>query len=491
MIGLELEPLMSGFEYDIYSLIKAFYPMEEIKTDFDEASLVIGVKYKREMDRDSGKLVISWDDKLEGVEERRLLDVSEAERKGDRKTVKNCLKRELYRMLSEKTGKMLPWGTLTGIRPAKIPYGMLESGCSEGEISDFMRNTYLTGEEKIGLSMEIAKRERELLQKIAYQNGYSIYIGIPFCPTRCLYCSFTSYPLKAWEKRVDSYLDALCREMDAVSKMKWMEGKRIHTVYLGGGTPTTLKPEQMERLLEKLTEVFDLSGNLEFTVEAGRPDSITREKLLVLQRYGVSRISVNPQTMNQKTLDLIGRQHTVEQTREAFWMARDCGFTNINMDVITGLPGETQEDMEDTMQELAKLKPDSVTVHSLALKRASRLNEQKEQYADSIRLNDAKISAVMEQYARGMGLVPYYLYRQKNITGNLENVGYAVPDKVGIYNILMMEEKQTIVALGAGSVSKRVYPDGRIERCENVKDVASFIERIDEMIERKRKLLAD
>ena len=211
--------------------------------------------------------------------------------------------------------------------------------------------------------------------------------------------------------------------------------------------------------------------------------------MLFRSQYGVNRISVNPQTMNQKTLDLIGRQHTTEQTKEAFWLVRECGFTNINMDIITGLPGETKEDMEFTMQELAKLKPDSVTVHSLALKRASRLKEQQEQYADYISRNDEKITAMTERYAREMGLQPYYLYRQKNMTGNLENVGYASAGKAGIYNILIMEEVQTIVACGAGSISKRVYPDGCIERCENVKDVSQYIERIGEMIERKRVLL--
>ncbi len=490
MIKLDLEPLMAGFEYDIYSLVKAFYPTEEIKTDSmeeTEVSLWIGIKYKTEEEL----LLITWEDRQKGEKEQRLVEVLKAEQNGDRKAIKNCLKRGIYQILSEKTKKELPWGTLTGIRPVKIPYAMLEEGKSEEEIAYFIQNTYLTGEEKIRLSIEIAKRERELLKGIDYQNGYSLYIGIPFCPTRCLYCSFPSYPLKSWEKRVDQYLDALCWELEAVSQMLWVQGKQITTVYFGGGTPTTLTPKQMERLLKKVTETFDLRGSREFTVEAGRPDSITKDKLQVLYQYGVGRISVNPQTMNQATLDLIGRQHTVKQTQEAFQMARECGFTNINMDIITGLPGEKKEDMEYTMQELAKLKPDSVTVHSLALKRASRLNEQKEQYANYSSRNDAEITTMTERYAREMGLLPYYLYRQKNMTGNLENVGYAAIDKVGIYNILIMEEKQSIVACGAGSVSKRVYPDGRIERSENVKDVALYIGKIDEMIERKRKLLTD
>lgn len=488
MIGLELDSFTKGFEYDIYSLVKAFYPKEDIGTDYDNtASAVIEAGYECEFDRIN--LVITWKDRKDSTEKRLWEDISEFERNADRKTVKSCLKRTLYHILSEKTGKMLPWGTLTGIRPTKIPFAMLEEGKSEEEIADFMKTEYLTSKEKIALSIEIAKRERKILKNIDYKDGYSIYIGIPFCPTRCLYCSFTSYPLKVWEKRVDEYVDALCREIDAVSEI--MRDKKLNTVYMGGGTPTTLNPEQMDRLLTKLKAAFDFKNNQEFTVEAGRPDSLTKEKLMVLKKHGVTRISVNPQTMKQETLDLIGRQHTVEQTVEAFWMARECGFTNINMDLITGLPGETREDMEYTMQKLTELKPDSITVHSLAVKRASRLNELKEQYAAYASINDNEVAAMMERYARSMDLVPYYLYRQKNMTGNLENVGYAALDKAGIYNILIMEEKQTIVALGAGSITKRVFPDGRIERCDNVKDVSQYIERIEEMIERKRVLLKD
>ena len=222
-------------------------------------------------------------------------------------------------------------------------------------------------------------------------------------------------------------------------------------------------------------------------MEAGRPDSITRGKLEVLKKYGVDRISVNPQTMNQKTLDLIGRRHTVGQTVEAYKLARECGFDNINMDLITGLLGETKDDMEYTMRRIEELRPDSLTLHSLALKRASRLNEKKEEYEGYESLNTKEVSEMLDGYARSMGLAPYYLYRQKNMTGNLENVGYATLDKAGIYNILIMEDKQTILALGAGGTTKVVFPDGeRIERIDNVKSVELYIERIDEMIERKR-----
>ena len=247
----------------------------------------------------------------------------------------------------------------------------------------------------------------------------------------------------------------------------------------------------MDRLLTKIETSFDRTYLQEFTVEAGRPDSITREKLQVLLDHGIDRISINPQTMKDETLQIIGRHHTAEQTREAYKLAREMGFSHINMDLIVGLPGEDCEDVERTMEELRVLAPDSITIHSLAIKRAARLNLFKEKYEEMGLHNNMQIMDMTARVCAEMGLFPYYLYRQKNMAGNFENVGYAKADKAGIYNILMMEEKQTIVACGAGSVSKRVYPDGRIERCENVKDVSQYIERIGEMIERKRVLLED
>ena len=271
---------------------------------------------------------------------------------------------------------------------------------------------------------------------------------------------------------MDSYLDALEKELDYVA-VKFGK-KHLNSIYIGGGTPTTLEPYQLDRLIRKIRCSFDLSHCLEFTVEAGRPDSITREKLETLKKWDITRISINPQTMKQETLDIIGRHHTVEQTIESFKLARSLG-----------------------LEQVKALKPDNLTVHSLALKRAARLNMFKEDYKDYKMVNTTEHMNLTAEYAKEMGLEPYYLYRQKSMAGNLENVGYASPGKAGIYNILIMEEKQTIVACGAGASTKRVWnepnPDGthRIERCENVKDVAQYIERIDEMIERKQKLFAE
>ncbi|MBQ7433925.1 MAG: coproporphyrinogen dehydrogenase HemZ [Lachnospiraceae bacterium] len=401
---------------------------------------------------------------------------------------KNVVKRAVYTLLCDLTGHTLPWGSLTGIRPTKIAMTMAEQGASDEDILTHYREAYFCSEEKAVLSLEIAHREMEILKDIDYQNGYSLYIGIPFCPTTCLYCSFTSYPIGKWRSQVDAYLDCVFREIDYVAEA--FADKKLNTIYFGGGTPTTLEADQLERLIVKVKESFDLTWLQEFTVEAGRPDSITREKLEVIKRQGISRISINPQTMKDETLKIIGRQHTVAQIRQVYQMAREAGLDNINMDIILGLPDETVEDVEHTMQALAELAPDNITVHSLAVKRAARLNTAKADYSQYHMENSDEMMAVAERYARMLGLEPYYLYRQKNMSGNLENVGYAKPGKAGIYNILIMEEKQTIVALGAGATTKAVFGD-RIERCENVKDIHNYMDRIEEMIERKKKLFAD
>ncbi len=405
----------------------------------------------------------------------------------ERTDAKNKIKRRLYALLLERTGKMLPWGSLTGIRPTKIALTRLYQGMTDDEIARFMKNSYYASDEKIALSIDIAKREKSLLEKIDYQRGYSLYIGIPFCPTTCLYCSFTSYPIDQWKERTDLYLDALFRELDYVAMER--QGCPMDTVYIGGGTPTSLSQEGLERLLEKVKGTFDFSGVSEFTVEAGRPDSITREKLKVLKHYGVTRISINPQTMKQETLDLIGRRHTVEDVKEKFMMAREEGFDNINMDLIIGLPQEEMEDVRLTMEAVQALGPDSLTVHSLAIKRAARLNIMKEAYKDLKITNTQEMIDLTASYARTMGMNPYYLYRQKNMAGNFENVGYARPGKECIYNILIMEEQQTIIGCGAGTTTKRVIPgENRIERVENVKNVEQYIERVEEMLERKKQL---
>ena len=477
------------FEYDILSLVKAFYPGEEVKVYCSGKGNQEDSEEVRErffLDFAETSITMTGDCIQNSSSEYGVNKIDIPERT-ERPEIKNLLKQLIYHVLSKHLKIELPWGTLTGIRPTKILMAMLEEGRTDSEIMDAMKSTYYISEEKVRLSIDIVKREKELLSTLHYKDGYSLYIGIPFCPTTCLYCSFTSYPIGLWKDKVREYLSALEKEMAYVADA--YQDKILDTIYIGGGTPTTLEAEELETLFLGIETYFDLSHLQEFTVEAGRADSITKEKLKVLKDHSVTRISVNPQTMKEETLKLIGRQHTVAQVIDAFALAREEGFDNINMDIILGLPEETKEDVMQTMNEILKLHPDSLTVHSLAIKRASGLSSWIEENGISALNNTENTMEIAASAARDMGMEPYYLYRQKNMSGNLENVGYAKPGKYGIYNILIMEEKQTIVALGAGSVTKVVYPEGSIKRTENVKDVGLYIERIDEMIKRKEKAL--
>ncbi|MDD3403704.1 MAG: coproporphyrinogen dehydrogenase HemZ [Hespellia sp.] len=458
------------YTYDMYHITKAFFPNEEIKQQVNESQEPLIL-----MELQSGSFCALCE------------EVQQIESASEKKHYVN---RKLYEWLSEYSGNQMAWGILTGIRPTKMLMNQLEKGMSETETVEWMQERYFVSESKTRLALEIAKREKALLDRLDYQNGFSLYIGIPFCPSICSYCSFSSSPIAEWEDRVDGYLDALCREITFVAEKS--RQKHLNTIYIGGGTPTTLSAGQLDRLLSHVEASFSYETVLEVTVEAGRPDSITREKLEVLKNHVVTRISVNPQTMQQKTLDAIGRRHTVEDIRTVFVMARELGFDNINMDLIAGLPGEQVSDMEDTLRQIKALGPDSLTVHSLAIKRAAKLGREQTEILHGRELE--KMIDLAADMAEEMALEPYYLYRQKNIAGNFENVGYAKVDKAGIYNILIMEEKQSIIAVGAGASTKIVLPEkikldrGRetnIIRIENVKDITEYMTRIDEMIERK------
>lgn len=468
-------------EYDIWTLVRAFYPGREVLANKEKIEEYNGEKeFVLEVNVLADSIVVHIEGK--GIYYQSNWDTS------DLKNCKNQIKRMIYMALNSYSNKELPWGILTGIRPTKLCVNMLENGCSDEDIYDVLKKEYYVSDEKIALSIEISKRELEILKDIDYVDGYSLYIGIPFCPTTCLYCSFTSYPISMYKTKSDDYVEALLEEIYFAKEI--FKDKKLNTVYFGGGTPTALSAEQLDKLLNAVRENFDFTYCQEFTVEAGRPDSITKEKLEVLKKHNVSRISINPQTMKQETLDIIGRRHTVEEVVETFKMARELGFDNINMDFIVGLPNENFDDVKNSMEAVLDLNPDSITVHSLAIKRAARLNMFKDKYKEMSMENNMEIMKMTEEYARKMNMTPYYLYRQKNMAGNMENVGYARVDKAGIYNILIMEEKQTILALGAGAVTKYVFPTGgRIERNSNVKNVDQYIDRIEEMIEKKRSFL--
>lgn len=463
------------YENDVHQIVKAFYPEEEantctIKIDFGIDKVNINIKDNNGESQDSY--------------------TSTPHPVNEKAAYKNSMKRLLYSMLSDISKKELPWGILTGIRPTKLVYEMLEKDLDEPGIYRRMEEEYLCSKDKVETSIHIANREMQLLNELDFKCGYSLYIGIPFCPSTCLYCSFPSFSVERYADIVEDYIDALEKEVRYGSTC--FRNKKLTTVYLGGGTPTTLSAKQLDRLLGLIRELYDFTYVREFCVEAGRPDSITIDKLVVLKKWGVDRISINPQTMQQRTLDLIGRKHTTAQINEAFHMARETGHDNINMDIIIGLIGETPEDVADTLEKIKMLNPEGLTVHTLAIKRAARLNIEKENYKGLKAENVPEMLKVSKSFADANAYLPYYLYRQKNMADNLENIGYAKHGKEGLYNILIMEEKQTILALGAGALSKFVYQDRKqIDRIDNVKNPKDYISRIDEMIKRKKNYLQE
>ncbi|SCW42342.1 oxygen-independent coproporphyrinogen-3 oxidase [Lachnospiraceae bacterium C10] len=426
-----------------------------------------------------------------------------------RSAKKNGVKRAAYDLLVKVTGRELPWGAQTGIRPTKKALELKEKGEDAAFITDFMKRNYRTTDEKIRQTLKITGLEHHVLSRIPNATeedfardpslnlqgkGYSLYLGVLFCPSICLYCSFSSHAIGAYRHMVPAYVASLEKEIDFAAEH--FAGRRLDSIYFGGGTPTALGPVELDEVLTYIEKKLDLSYLKEFTVEAGRPDSITLDKLKVLKAHGVHRISVNPQTMNQKTLDLIGRHHSVEDIRVAYALARQVGFDCINMDVILGLPGESPQDMQHTLNEVVAMDPENLTVHSLALKTSARLNLEWDKYQDYTYTNSDEIMLASYEAASTLGMNPYYLYRQKNMAGNMENVGFSKPGKEGLYNILIMEEREDILAIGAGAACKKVRidpvtGDTQITRCENVKDIKTYIERIDDMIERKRQLFSD
>ncbi|MCM1496633.1 MAG: coproporphyrinogen dehydrogenase HemZ [Bacteroides sp.] len=463
------------YNNDFRAMIQAFIPREKIVLTEEGTRLTFQAELEEE------RVVLSlWEDGKRLEEETALC------RYPDKKTARNPIKAAAYSILSRYCNKTLPWGSMTGVRPTKFATARLEQGWKEVDIIREYEEQYRTTRQKGEICCRVAKREQELLRPFRFTEEYCLYIGIPFCLSRCLYCSFTAYPIEKYKEQVEGYLQALFHELEYVAEA--YRNKRLVSVYMGGGTPTSLSAEQLGRVIDKVKAVFDIRFLCEFTVEAGRPDSLSPEKFAAMKERGITRISINPQTMNDDTLALIGRAHTAQMTVDAFETARyDFGFDNINMDMIAGLPGEDIRYVQYTLDIIRELQPDSLTVHSLAIKRAAELNIRMQQYQDSIQGSTNEMLMLADAYARDLGMEPYYLYRQKNIPGNLENVGYARPGKECLYNVLIMEEKMDIIAVGAGTATKLTFPaENRIERVENVKNVEEYMLRVDEMIARKQ-----
>lgn len=397
---------------------------------------------------------------------------------------KNKLKRQIYRTLETLTGKSPKWGILTGIRPVKLAGELQRQLGSPLAAAEVLQQEYLVSREKTELVLELYQYQQEQLSKPP-QNSAGIYIGIPFCPTRCLYCSFTSN--QRGPEEIERYLEALEQEIRFTGQNMAERGMIPESIYIGGGTPTTLTAQQLGQLLSQIRQAFDCSLLKEFTVEAGRPDTITPEKLQVFKEFGVGRISINPQTMHQRTLELIGRSHTAEETERAFQMADEAGIPVVNADLIAGLPEERAEDFLESLQQVMEFSPKNITLHTLAVKRSSRLKELDEGYHYRRPELTEEMLGRAGELLRRAGYRPYYLYRQKHTAGSTENIGYCRENALSLYNVRIMEEAQTIVALGAGGITKVYYPEeNRLERVPNVSNYEIYIERLEEMLRRKK-----
>ena len=457
------------YRYDVYQMFNIYFPLDEIKF-LDDGDYIVNI----------------LDNKVEFINNDYYKETEISE------NIKEDIKRLVFSSLKDITKEEYPWGILVGIRPSKIALKYLEEGKTEEEIIEIFKKKHLASEEKAKLCIEIAKTEVSFVNNDS--KNIAIYIGMAFCPTRCFYCSFAANPIMGNKKLVNPYLEALIYEIREMKKYIDERGLNIETVYFGGGTPTAVNNEEFELIMQEAYDAFVKGKGLkEFTVECGRPDSITKEKLETMKKFNVTRISINPQTMNDETLKMIGRGHNSNDVIEKFNLARSMGFNDINMDMIIGLPGEGIKEVLHTKEEILKLHPDSLTVHGLSLKRASILYENFILKKGIQVKKQAELADMYEEsrnLAQKLGLHPYYMYRQKNMVGNMENLGYSRKGAECIYNIQMIEDKQTIIALGADAVSKVVFLDeGRIERFANIKDVREYCNRIEEMVEGKKKLL--
>lgn len=409
---------------------------------------------------------------------------AEAKRTAENEHARN-MELAVFGVLTEILSIRPKWGVLTGIRPVKLAMQMHDEGLSEEEIRKKLKEERLVSDEKLDLLLTTMEHELEI-RASSRPNSVSLYISIPFCPSRCSYCTFTSHSVEKAAKLIPQYVELLCGELKDIAVLIDEIGLHLETVYMGGGTPTVLTAKQLDRVLSTVNESFDMTGVRELTVEAGRPDTITAEKLAVLKKNGVGRISINPQTMDDEVLAAIGRKHTAEDIKTAFAMAKTFDFDSINMDLISGLPGDNMEKFRKTIAEVIALNPDNITLHTLTVKHGANLAPM----AQSV---FAATADAMNEYAYGefakAGYFPYYLYRQKGTVDNLENVGFCKPGKEGIYNIFIMDETHTILSAGAGGVTKLKAPyDKKIERIFNFKYPYEYIERFELMNERKEQV---
>ncbi|WP_236838783.1 coproporphyrinogen III oxidase [Caldalkalibacillus salinus] len=464
-----------------------------------ENTLKIEVNFEREVEPDNDSVTVRSHVKLEDLQSGQHVEntfeasfPSFATEKDQKRAYKHCLNHNVLDVLQSFTGVIQPWGILTGIRPTKLLHNMLQEGQPLEKAHDSLRQRYRIQDDKINLMQNIVDRQLEVVPDLHDLNReVSIYIGIPFCPTKCAYCTFPAYSIQGQQGSVGAFLEGLHYEIKHTGQWLRDHGIGITTVYFGGGTPTSIEAEQMDALYEEMYRSLPgMEQVRELTVEAGRPDTITPEKIDVLKKHHIDRISINPQSYTEDTLQAIGRHHSVEETIEKYKMAKARGLNNINMDLIIGLPGEGVKELEHSLEETAKLRPESLTVHTLSFKRASAMTKNREKYQVANRDEIVQMMQLASDWTQAQGYHPYYLYRQKNILGNLENVGYALQGKDSIYNIMIMEEKQTIIGLGCGASSKWVHPvTGKITRFANPKEPRAYNEGYQDYTQKKLEIL--
>ncbi len=475
------------FHYEIENLCRLFFPNEKLTVIKDPVNILEEKSYiytecKNKKDKQTLFVLV----KLEGSVFQKECVVESQEENLERETERRFAVL-LYQLLSGITRSIPPWGILTGVRPIKLMRRFTEEIGLEKTIFHFSKK-FLVSDEKIALSVQTMKKEQEILD-LSQKNSFSLYISIPFCPTRCSYCSFVSQSVKRAARLIPEYVSLLCEEIKHTGLIAKDLGLHLETVYVGGGTPTTLSPQQLEELFLAIKKNFEMDTCREFTVEAGRPDTITKEKLTVMKEAGVTRVSINPQTMNDKVLQEIGRKHTVQETIDSYVLTKKMEFDSINMDVIAGLPSDTANSFENTLTEICKLQPDSITVHTLCMKKASELTAEGQKLTRKAAEEASKMNRFAEKKLKEENYFPYYLYRQSRMVGNLENVGWAQKGKEGLYNVYVMDETHTVLACGAGAVSKLKDPQGTyLERIFNFKFPYEYMARFQEMMRRKEQV---
>ena len=493
---MKIKNIGHSMKYEAECIAMLFFPDEKIVTEIEEAGYESQPEtesyIENRLENGIMKTTLHLNTESEPVETS-MQTVLPLEVKSPSDQAEFIMCDQMYTLLRDATGIVPAWGTLTGVRPVKLMHKCLDAGQSPEETGKEFEKYFHVTPQKVALALETAKHEAPILKE-ATDDTFSLYVSIPFCPSRCSYCSFVSHDIASKRARdlLPEYTNKLCEELEFIGEEVKKTGLTLTTVYFGGGTPTTLSAQQLDQVCTTVENNFDLSHLKEYTVEAGRPDTIDRDKLRVLKKHNITRISINPQTLNDEVLKKIGRKHTVQQTIDCFYMAREEGFDNINMDLIAGLPGDTVESFRNTVDRILELSPENVTVHTLSIKRSANYGTSWEERRKALEL--AQQVGEMVSYAQEKlmehGLMPYYLYKQRNTLGNLENTGYCKKGCEGRYNIYIMDETQTIIAAGAGSVTKlKSNRTGKLERIFNYKYPFEYVEHFEEAIKRKKRVV--